>query len=41
MAAAPLASEDPELERVFKGHRDAVTSVAFCGPSLKQVSMAA
>ena len=41
VAAAPLASEDPEPERVFKGHRDAVTSVAFCKPSLKQVSMAA
>lgn len=24
-------SEDPELQRVFRGHRDAVTSVAFLG----------
>jgi hypothetical protein len=40
-AAAPLPSEDPELQRIFKGHRNAVTSVAFCGSSLKQASMAA
>lgn len=27
---AGLLGEDPELQRVFRGHRDAVNSVAFC-----------
>ena len=35
-AAAAMPAQDPALERVFRGHRGAVTSVAFCGPSLKQ-----
>jgi centriolar protein POC1 len=31
-----LQPEDPTLERSFRGHRDAVTSVAF-NPTMKQL----
>lgn len=33
---APTQSEDPTLERSFRGHKDAVTSVAF-NSNLKQL----
>ena len=26
-----VCSDDPELQRMFRGHKDAVTSLAFCG----------
>lgn len=35
-AGARLQPEDPTLERSFRGHRDAVTSVAF-NPTMKQL----
>lgn len=36
MTSSPAAQEDPGLERSFRGHKDAVTSVAF-NPNMKQL----
>ena len=33
---SPFQSEDPTLERTFRGHKDSVTAVAF-NPNMKQL----